>query len=125
MKKLLTAREFVNQFRGDGYRKIQITKLLYVAHVIFRLELENIAVVICTDSQWSKRRNRTPLEKLAVKVGHSVYQHQGGEYQYVIFAYPVLSVKVSTQEVNRKTMASFNGHIRKPPTKMESEPELQ
>lgn len=117
MKRLFTAREFISQFRNNGYRKIQIRKLLFVAYTLFKLEPENVAIVICTDAKWNTRRNRTPLERLAIKVGHSVHVCEGKEYQYVIWAYPVISLPTPEHDEKRKIMSSFNGHQRKPPSK--------
>lgn len=115
MKQVLNANEFIEQHKMRGWRRIQIRKLIYVSRVLFHLDLHNVTVVICTDAKWPARRNRTPLERLAVKIGHSVYVHKNQESQYVIWAYPTISVPIRSRDECQKVMLSFNGHQRKPP----------
>lgn len=109
MTKRMTGKAFIEQFRSIGYRKGQIRKLFFLSQHVFRLDLENIIIVLNTDAKWIERRNRTPLERMAEKIGHSVGFTAGREYQYVIWAYPSISVAIHPLNEEQQKMKSRAG----------------
>lgn len=109
MTKRMTGKVFIEQFRTIGYRKSQVQKLLFLSLHVFRLHLENIDVVLTTDAKWTKRKNRTPLERMAEKIGHSVGFTAGREYQYVIWAYPTISVAVHPMNESQRKVTGRIG----------------